>query len=171
MVNIGEAIGIIAAQSIGEPGTQLTMRTFHTGGVDLRKASVNNITSGFKGEIKFPSSIKTSYLTQGKKKQLLIEDAVFTIKTAKSDEVVILPTGSILQVKDGQKINKDEVLALYDSSSQYAASHTEGVVRVYKQDDEYQVAVYNAAKEQTLEVSTDKIQGFKKFDKLGITTD
>ena len=172
LVNLGEAIGIIAAQSIGEPGTQLTMRTFHTGGVDLRKASVNNITSGFKGEIKFPSSIKTSYLTQGKKKQLLlIEDAVFTIKTAKSDEVVILPTGSILQVKDGQKINKDEVLALYDSSSQYAASHTEGVVRVYKQDDEYQVAVYNAAKEQTLEVSTDKIQGFKKFDKLGITTD
>ena len=132
LVNLGEAIGIIAAQSIGEPGTQLTMRTFHTGGVDLRKASVNNITSGFKGEIKFPSSIKTSYLTQGKKKQLLlIEDAVFTIKTAKSDEVVILPTGSILQVKDGQKINKDEVLALYDSSSQYAASHTEGVVRVY----------------------------------------
>ena len=60
---------------------------------------------------------------------------------------------------------------MYDSSSQYAASHTEGVVLVYKQDEEYQVAVYNASKEQTLEVSTDKIQGFKKFDKLGITTD
>ena len=62
LVNLGEAIGIIAAQSIGEPGTQLTMRTFHTGGVDLRKASVNNITSGFKGEIKFPSSFKNILL-------------------------------------------------------------------------------------------------------------
>ena len=44
-INVGEAAGIIAAQSIGEPGTQLTMRTFHTGGVDLRKASTVAIKS------------------------------------------------------------------------------------------------------------------------------
>ena len=70
LVNLGEAIGIIAAQSIGEPGTQLTMRTFHTGGVDLRKASVNNITASFSGELKFPSDLKTSLLSSGKKKEL-----------------------------------------------------------------------------------------------------
>ncbi len=172
LVNLGEAIGIIAAQSIGEPGTQLTMRTFHTGGVDLRKASVNNIVSGFKGEIVFPKSLKTSFIMAGKKKQLLlIDDSVFTIKTSKANETVILPTGSILQVKDGQKIDKDEVLALYDSSSRYAVSYSDGVVRVYKNEDEYEVAIYDVDKEETLEVSTDKIQDFKKFDKLGISTD
>ena len=62
------------------------MRTFHTGGVDLRKASVNNITTPFSGEIKFPKDLKATLLDSGKKKDLLIiEDANFYISTAKDD--------------------------------------------------------------------------------------
>ena len=172
LVNLGEAIGIIAAQSIGEPGTQLTMRTFHTGGVDLRKASEKNIVSGFNGQFVFPASLKTTlFSVDNKKYPLLIEDAQFIIKTSTEDEVLIIPKGSILQVKDGQKVKRDEILALYDSSSQYALSHSTGVARVYKHDDEVEIAVYNAKEEQTIEVSTEKIKDYKKFDKLGISTD
>jgi DNA-directed RNA polymerase subunit beta' len=172
LANLGEAIGIIAAQSIGEPGTQLTMRTFHTGGVDLRKASVNNIVSGFKGKIKFPGDLKTTFISDGKKKQLLIiEDATFVIQQSKGDETVVLPNGSILQVKDGQSIDKDEVLALYDGSTRYASSYSEGVVRVYNTHDDVDVAIYDESDEQSIEVLTEKIRDFKSFDKLGISTD
>ena len=52
VVNIGEAVGVIAAQSIGEPGTQLTMRTFHIGGAASRATAVNNV------QVKFPGKIK-----------------------------------------------------------------------------------------------------------------
>ena len=172
LVNLGEAIGIIAAQSIGEPGTQLTMRTFHTGGVDLRKASVKNISSAFDGEFIFPKTLKTTMFTVGKKKELLLlEDATFTIRTAKMDEVVIFPSGSILQVKDRQKVKRDQILALYDGSSRYASTSVSGVVRIFNHEDEVEVAVYNKADEKTIEVSTDKIKDFKALEKLGISTD
>ena len=52
-VNIGEAVGVIAAQSIGEPGTQLTMRTFHIGGAAQKGTEVSNIESKFNGKIKY----------------------------------------------------------------------------------------------------------------------
>ena len=57
-INIGEAVGVIAAQSIGEPGTQLTMRTFHIGGAASRSAAVNNIEIKSKGVAKL-NNIKT----------------------------------------------------------------------------------------------------------------
>ena len=52
-VNIGEAVGVIAAQSIGEPGTQLTMRTFHIGGAAQKGTEISNIESKFNGKIKY----------------------------------------------------------------------------------------------------------------------
>ncbi|NEK92255.1 MAG: hypothetical protein G3W63_22475, partial [Xanthomonas euvesicatoria] len=58
LVNIGEAVGVIAAQSIGEPGTQLTMRTFHIGGAASRAAAVDNITVKTTGSVKF-SNLKS----------------------------------------------------------------------------------------------------------------
>ena len=172
LVNLGEAIGIIAAQSIGEPGTQLTMRTFHTGGVDLRKASVNNITSPFTGSVKFPADLKTSLLVDGKNKHLLvIEDSNFVIETSKDKEVVVLPKGSILQIKDKQKVSKDDILALYDSSSQYATSFSEGKVRLFEADDEYEIAVYDPKNAKTIDVSSEKAKVFKKLDKIGLSSD
>ena len=111
-------------------------------------------------------------LSSGKKKELLlIEDSSFYISTSKDNEQVILPKGSILQVKDGQKVKKDDVLALYDSSSQYAFSQSNGNVRIFENSDEYEIALYDTKNEQTIEVSTDKISGFKKFDKIGLSTD
>jgi DNA-directed RNA polymerase subunit beta' len=172
LVNLGEAIGIIAAQSIGEPGTQLTMRTFHTGGVDLRKASVNTIVSPFSGNIEFPSDLKASILNSGKTKDLLVtEDTNVYIATSKDRELVVLPKGSILQVKDNQTVSKDDVLALYDSSSQYSVSNAEGKVRLLENEDEYEVAIYDPNNKQTIEVSTDKISGLNLFDKIGVSSD
>merc|ERR1712138_35925 len=53
MVNLGEAVGVIAAQSIGEPGTQLTMRTFHIGGAATRRAEQSHASAGSEGEVRF----------------------------------------------------------------------------------------------------------------------
>jgi DNA-directed RNA polymerase subunit beta' len=172
LVNLGEAIGIIAAQSIGEPGTQLTMRTFHTGGVDLRKASQNTILSPAKGEIKFPNDIKISYVTQDKKKQIIVvEDTPVQIKSSGETEALILPKGSILNAKNGAKVNKGDVVALYDSSSDYSISDLDGTVQVNKNADEIEIVIYNVSKKETIEASTEKISGFKKYDKIGISTD
>jgi DNA-directed RNA polymerase subunit beta' len=63
LISLGEVVGIIAAQSIGEPGTQLTMRTFHTGGI-FTSETVKQIISPFSGKIIIPASLKTiSYRT------------------------------------------------------------------------------------------------------------
>ena len=64
LVNIGEAVGVIAAQSIGEPGTQLTMRTFHIGGAASRAAAVDNVTVKTTGTLKF-NNLKTVQHTAG----------------------------------------------------------------------------------------------------------
>ncbi|MEA1909448.1 MAG: DNA-directed RNA polymerase subunit beta', partial [Patescibacteria group bacterium] len=117
LVKQGEAIGIIAAQSIGEPGTQLTMRTFHTGGV----ASALDITQGLPRveelfEARNPkteamiaeqdSSIKIAEINNKKFLQLLFTD----------NKTVELPTGKkiTLKVKDGAKIKKGDVIATDD---------------------------------------------------------
>ena len=98
-----------------------------------------------------------------KKYPLLIEDAQFIIKTSTEDEVLIIPKGSILQVKDGQKVKRDEILALYDSSSQYALSHSTGVARVYKHDDEVEIAVYNAKEEQTMKFQRKRLKTIRNL--------
>jgi DNA-directed RNA polymerase subunit beta' len=173
LVNLGEAIGIVAAQSIGEPGTQLTMRTFHTGGVDLRKASANTITAPCAGTVIFPASFQPALLDNGVSKDILvIEDTTFSIESGKGSESFILPKGSVLQVKTSQKVKKGDIVALYDSSSQYSVSNLDGFVRLFDEgSDDYEIALFDPDKTLTIDVSTDKLVGYKQYDKIGITTD
>jgi DNA-directed RNA polymerase subunit beta' len=126
-VNIGEAIGIIAAQSIGEPGTQLTMRTFHTGGVDLRRASLVSITANADGKVKFSDNFKLSKLNEGKASKWIINDhSIITIE-GKKNSVLEIPKYSKILVKDEAFVKKGDVIAEYDPYDLYVISTNNGI--------------------------------------------
>ena len=129
LVNIGEAIGIIAAQSIGEPGTQLTMRTFHTGGVDLRKSSTVQIKSSRDGKVKLDKNLSISKLSSGDETLWVnSKDGSLTIKSKSGDETINFLKGSRLLIKDNVSVKKDEVLIEYDPNENYIFSSIQGNV-------------------------------------------
>ncbi len=115
LINAGEAVGVIAAQSIGEPGTQLTMRTFHIGGAASRAAVISNVEAKSSGAIGFNATMR--YVTNGKKELVVI---------ARSGEIIIndehgrererhkVPYGAILAIKPDQSIKAGTVLANWD---------------------------------------------------------
>lgn len=131
LINGGDAVGIIAAQSIGEPGTQLTMRTFHTGGVDLRKAALKTITAKFDGQVEIGNDLRISQTkaegesvwvtTQPGKLNLIDEEGNRTIK-----EFV---EGSQIHVKDKQKIKKGDIIAKFDPGNKYLVARQAGTVK------------------------------------------
>jgi DNA-directed RNA polymerase subunit beta' len=115
LVNNGEAVGVIAAQSIGEPGTQLTMRTFHIGGAASRAAVASSVEAKSSGLIGFNATMR--YVTNSKSELVVI---------ARSGEIVIhdehgrererhkVPYGAILTVKADQAIKAGAILANWD---------------------------------------------------------
>jgi DNA-directed RNA polymerase subunit beta' len=115
LVNIGEAVGVIAAQSIGEPGTQLTMRTFHIGGAASRAAVASSVEAKSSGSIGFNATMR--YVTNTKGELVVI---------ARSGEIIIhdeigrererhkVPYGAILAVKADQAIKAGAILANWD---------------------------------------------------------
>jgi DNA-directed RNA polymerase subunit beta' len=130
-INLGEAVGIIAAQSIGEPGTQLTMRTFHTGGVDLRKASRVEINANFDGTIEFEKDIEIRKIEdEGQTRWVSINKGSVSIKSKDKNEDFLIPVLGQLQVKDKQKVSKGDVIAAYDPFDVYRTSNIEGIVKV-----------------------------------------
>lgn len=118
MVDVGEAIGIIAAQSIGEPGTQLTMRTFHTGGVFKGSGAVREIIANESGEV--VSKIKTRELRtrHGDVVQVATYETDIEIKTAKGSAKYHIPAGSTILVVNGMSVKKGDKLAEFEPGSQ-----------------------------------------------------
>lgn len=113
LVDLGEAVGIIAAQSIGEPGTQLTMRTFHTGGVFTGELS-RNITSSVNGIIEYPPNINLTPARNrhGDKVQLVNNDSFINVLTEnKVKKTFFILKNSLLLVKDVQTIQKGDIIA------------------------------------------------------------
>ncbi len=113
LVDLGEAVGIIAAQSIGEPGTQLTMRTFHTGGVSTAETGV--VRSTLAGKVEFgPKARVRGYRTpHGVEAQQAEVDFALTIKptTKTKAQTIEISNGSLLFVSDGQDIEADVTVA------------------------------------------------------------
>lgn len=118
MVDVGEAIGIIAAQSIGEPGTQLTMRTFHTGGVFKGAGALREIIAKDAGEV--ISKIKTRELRtrHGDVVQVATYEADIEVKTAKGSTKYHIPAGSTVLVVNGTAVKKGDKLAEFEPGSQ-----------------------------------------------------
>ncbi|MDO7687661.1 MAG: DNA-directed RNA polymerase subunit beta', partial [Schleiferiaceae bacterium] len=119
MVQRGESVGVIAAQSIGEPGTQLTLRTFHVGGTAGNISEVSNISAKFEGKIEL-EDVRTviGEDSEGKKSSIVIgRTGELRVIDAKSGVVVMsgnVPYGSTLLVKDGDKVKKAEILCTWD---------------------------------------------------------
>jgi DNA-directed RNA polymerase subunit beta' len=114
LVDIGEAVGILAGQSIGEPGTQLTMRTFHTGGIFTSEAR-QQIISPVNGIIKFYKSLKTVVLRTNRGEDVLItknSGSIILIPTDKKQSLIRLEVlrNTILFPKNNQYISKDTVI-------------------------------------------------------------
>jgi hypothetical protein len=119
LISLGEAVGIIAAQSIGEPGTQLTMRTFHTGGI-FTSETLKQIVAPFSGKIIIPKSLKTiSYRTNhGIVVLKLQQEANLTVVNWKgSKKEVFLDIGSYLYLSTSSFVRKGQLLAEYSTQS------------------------------------------------------
>ncbi len=108
MVEIGEAVGIIGAQSIGEPGTQLTLRTFHYGGVAQRTAEETNIEAKFDGKIKF-GKLETVQRPDGAV-IVIGEGGVIELVSPKRKASFVVPRSSMLMVKNGEEISAGTIL-------------------------------------------------------------
>ena len=130
VANIGEAIGIIAAQSIGEPGTQLTMRTFHTGGVDLRQASQIQIKASNSGKVTFSDKLKTFQINQENQDVVIVtKEGFITVGDGESASTVTLPEGAVVAVSNGDTVKHGQLLADYDPTYEYVVSEGEGTIK------------------------------------------
>ncbi|MBA3057063.1 MAG: DNA-directed RNA polymerase subunit beta' [Gammaproteobacteria bacterium] len=115
LVNGGEAVGVIAAQSIGEPGTQLTMRTFHIGGAASRAAIASSVEAKSNGNIGFNATMR--YVTNGKKELVVISrsgEIVIHDEHGRERERHKVPYGAVLAVKADQTIKAGAILANWD---------------------------------------------------------
>ena len=115
LVNGGEAVGVIAAQSIGEPGTQLTMRTFHIGGAASRAAIASSVEAKSNGNIGFNPTMR--YVTNGKKELVVISrsgEIVIHDEHGRERERHKVPYGAVLTVKADQTIKAGAILANWD---------------------------------------------------------
>jgi DNA-directed RNA polymerase subunit beta' len=129
LVNTGEAIGIIAAQSIGEPGTQLTMRTFHIGGTASRRAEQTTLECRIDGRVKF-ISLKTvknregNLIVMNRNGEIAIVD-----ETGRERRRYSVIYGAKLRIKDGQKVKEGELLAEWDPYSIPVLTEVSGRVK------------------------------------------
>ena len=128
-VNVGEAVGVIAAQSIGEPGTQLTMRTFHIGGAASRAAAINSIEVKQTGKIKLVN-MKTlahedgTYVSVSRSGELVVND-----ETGRDRERYKVPYGAVLNVGDGTEVRAGQSVANWDPHTHPIITEVAGIAQ------------------------------------------
>ncbi|MBP6862469.1 MAG: DNA-directed RNA polymerase subunit beta' [Neisseriaceae bacterium] len=129
-VNSGEAVGVIAAQSIGEPGTQLTMRTFHIGGAASRSAAASQVEVKSNGTVRFSSQMryvannKGGLVVIGRSSEIVIHDDI-----GRERERHKVPYGAMLMVQDGTEVKAGQVLATWDPHTRPMITEHEGKIR------------------------------------------
>ena len=127
-VNIGEAVGIIAAQSIGEPGTQLTMRTFHIGGAASSSVEQSNAVAPIQGDVKF-ENIRL-IVDKNKNKIILSRNAKIKILVNSEEKFSFnVPFGSKLLVDENQKVNVNDLLAEWDPYTLPIIAEKDGFIK------------------------------------------
>ncbi|MBI5923509.1 MAG: DNA-directed RNA polymerase subunit beta' [Betaproteobacteria bacterium] len=130
LANIGEAVGVIAAQSIGEPGTQLTMRTFHVGGAASRAAAQNQIEAKSAGTLRFSQAIR--YVTNPKDEKIVISrsgEVLITDDNGRERERHKVPYGATLLGDDGKHVKAGAVLATWDPHTRPIVTEYAGTVK------------------------------------------
>ncbi|MFW5447597.1 MAG: DNA-directed RNA polymerase subunit beta' [Methylophagaceae bacterium] len=129
-INVGEAVGVIAAQSIGEPGTQLTMRTFHIGGAASRTAADNSVSLKFKGNIRF-HNIKSVQHESGKFVAVSRSGELHLIdENGRERERYKIPYGSEITVSDNEAVDAGQVVAMWDPHTHPVVTEVAGQVQL-----------------------------------------
>jgi DNA-directed RNA polymerase subunit beta' len=130
MVDLGEAVGIIAAQSIGEPGTQLTMRTFHTGGVFTGEVA-KQVRAEKDGTIRLPRKLKTrAYRTRHGEDSLFVEaNGTLSLEAGSGSIEIAVTQGSTLYIVDGQQVKQGQLLAEVALGGRTTRANTEKAVK------------------------------------------
>ncbi|MCW5909255.1 MAG: DNA-directed RNA polymerase subunit beta' [Chitinophagales bacterium] len=135
MAEAGDAVGIIAAQSIGEPGTQLTLRTFHVGGIASVGTSESQITARFEGVVQFDGVRTTTAVDEnGEKVNIVIgrTGEMRIVKDDNPDKTLIshhIPYGSQIFVKDGKHIKKGDLICKWDPYNNVIIAEVNGKVK------------------------------------------
>jgi DNA-directed RNA polymerase subunit beta' len=129
LVNQGEAVGVIAAQSIGEPGTQLTMRTFHIGGAASRAAAVSNVEIKTAGTLKFSNMKHVEHasgniVAVSRSSELVVQD-----EHGRDRERYKIPFGATVTVKDGASVKPGDVVANWDPHTHPIITELDGKVQ------------------------------------------
>ncbi|MEI8142922.1 MAG: DNA-directed RNA polymerase subunit beta' [Chitinophagia bacterium] len=133
ITQIGDAVGIIAAQSIGEPGTQLTLRTFHVGGVAGSSSVESSLNAKFDGTIQFDGlrTVETINNDGNKVKVVIGRTGEVRIMDVKNDRLMItnnVPYGAILAVKDGATVKKGDVICTWDPFNNVIVAEQNGKI-------------------------------------------
>jgi DNA-directed RNA polymerase subunit beta' len=129
IVNIGEAVGVIAAQSIGEPGTQLTMRTFHIGGAASHQ-QVSHLEARSKGTVRFTAQMR--YVSNAKEEKIAISrsgEIIITDDNGRERERNKVPYGATLVVADGAPAKAGTILATWDPNTRPIITEYAGTVK------------------------------------------
>jgi DNA-directed RNA polymerase subunit beta' len=133
MAQSGDAVGIIAAQSIGEPGTQLTLRTFHVGGAASSSAIDSQMVAKFDGKIEFDSVRTTKFNTKEGDEQVIVITRMGEMRIVDEEGTVLvtseIPYGSTLKVKNNQKLKKGDEICSWDPFNAVIISEIPGKVR------------------------------------------
>jgi DNA-directed RNA polymerase subunit beta' len=128
-VNMGEAVGIIAAQSIGEPGTQLTMRTFHLGGAASRAVEQSVHTARYDGKLKF----KDVHAVTNKQGNMTVlnrnGEVIIVDSSGRERDAMKLVYGAILRFKEGAEVKRGDVLAEWDPYSNPIVADLNGLIQ------------------------------------------
>ncbi len=153
LVNVGEAVGVIAAQSIGEPGTQLTMRTFHIGGAASRGSTQDRINPKNKGivrliNLKSVERPDTNLVSVSRSGQLAITD-----EFGRERERYKLPYGAVLSVKEGDEISGGQLVAKWDPHTHPIISEITGYVKFIGMEEGI-----------TIKTQTDEITGLSSIE-------
>ncbi len=132
LVQVGEAVGVIAAQSIGEPGTQLTLRTFHTGGTASLITAQSQVTTRFDGNIKL-ESLRAIEQEGDESSHRIVVGRNGVVKVIDQDNRELtkysIPYGAVLHVEDGQEIKRGQMLYEWDPYNAVIVAEQDGVIQ------------------------------------------
>ncbi len=156
MVQKGEAVGVIAAQSIGEPGTQLTLRTFHVGGVASNIAAVSNVTSRYDGVLEIDELRTVDYIDENGGKQLIVVGRLAEMRIVDPNTKMVLtsaniPYGSKLYFNSGDNVKKGDMICEWDPFNAVIVSEATG-----------KVAFENVEEGVTFRVESDETTGLRE---------
>ncbi len=166
LVNVGEAVGVIAAQSIGEPGTQLTMRTFHIGGAASRNALASAVETKSNGTVRFTSGMR--YVTNRKGEQIAISrsgEIIVVDDSGRERERHKVPYGATLLQGDGAQVKAGTQLATWDPLTRPIITEYAGTIRFENVEEGVTVAkqVDDVTGLSTLVAITPKTRGTGKI--------